>query len=74
MVFLLVLTGQSQTNVISVNVGDYGLVPKATMVTLTLISPNPRTYNNILISQVPISITTSSNGIGYFTNIIWGAI
>jgi len=72
MVFLLVLTGQSQTNVISVNVGDYGLVPKATMVTLTLISPNPRTYNNILISQVPISITTSSNGIGYFTNIIWG--
>jgi len=71
-VFLLVLTGQSQTNVISVNVGDYGLVPKATMVTLTLISPNPRTYNNILISQVPISITTSSNGVGYFTNIIWG--
>jgi len=70
-VFVLIFDCKAQTNVISVNVGDYGLQPLSNRVTLNLIYPNPRIYNNTLISQAPISITTS-NGLGYFTNIIWG--
>tara|TARA_R110000868_G_scaffold183873_2_gene425219 strand:- start:1617 stop:4679 length:3063 start_codon:yes stop_codon:yes gene_type:complete len=65
-------TNYFQTNVIMVNIADYGLAPQSMRITLTLISPNPRTYNNYLISSTPISTVTGTNGIGYFTNLIWG--
>ena len=75
-VWLVTLACQAQTltNVIYGNVGDYGLAPQRKVnVTLTLVSPNPRTINNIQIRQDPISIPSDTNGYYAFTNIQWGS-
>ena len=70
---LLSLSGLAQNNILVADVRDYGMAVKSTSVTLTLLSPNPRTYNGVLVSQQPVSVTTGTNGIGYFTNILWGS-
>jgi hypothetical protein len=63
----------AQTNVIFVDVGDYGLVPVPHgLVTLTLVAPKPRTYNGITIQNMAKAAYTDANGIAWFTNIIWG--
>ena len=52
-----------QTNIIYGNIGDYGLHPvQQVAITLTLVQPNPRTVNNILIRQDPISTFTDTKG------------
>ena len=67
------LQGQVLTNVLTGTVGDYGLRnPSNVTVTLTLISPNPRTINNILIRQDPTNTVTDTGGAFAFTNIQWG--
>lgn len=66
------LSSPAQTNTILVNVGDYGLNPQRTTVTWTLLAPNPRTINGVLIAQQPIGKPTGADGKAYFTNIIWG--
>ncbi len=64
---------QAQTNVIYADVANYGLTPQTRInVTWTLLSPNPRTYNGILIRQDPFSKATGTNGQARWTNIIWG--
>ena len=64
---------QTLTNVIYGSVGDYGLNPQQQVtITLTLQSPNPRTVNNILVRQDPVSQTSDMNGNFSFTNIQWG--
>lgn len=55
-VVLSAFIASAQTNVIYGTVGDYGLNPQRRVnVTLTLISPNPRTVGSFLIRQDPIA-------------------
>jgi hypothetical protein len=71
---LAVCRAQTLTNVVFGTVGDYGLSPQRKVnVTLTLVSPNPRTINNIPIRQDPVATTTDTNGWFAFTNIQWGS-
>lgn len=67
--------GQTQlTNVLSGNVGDYRMLPQNRVgVTMTLLWPNPRTFNGWFIRQDPISTTSNTNGYFAFTNVQWGA-
>ena len=72
---LVVTQSRSQvlTNVIYGNIGNYGLSPQTNVtVTLTLISPNPRTVNNIAVMQDPQPTVTDTSGNFSFTNIQWG--
>lgn len=62
-----------QTNVIYGNVGDYGMNPQVQVpVTLKLVSPNPRIWDNFLIQQEPVTHNSNTNGAFAFTNVIWG--
>lgn len=62
----------SQTNILTGNVGDYGLNPTNAMVTLTLLSPNPRVVNGFFVRSDPVQQTAQTNGAFAFTNIQWG--
>ena len=63
----------AQTNVLYGNVGDYSAnIQPGVQVTLTLLSPNPRTSGNFLIQQDPVSTQTDTNGYFAFTNILFG--
>lgn len=63
----------AQTNVLYLPVGDYSQTPQVGVpVTLTLISPNPRTINGIAIRQDPMAVDTDADGKAWFTNVIWG--
>ena len=70
---LAFLCARAQTNVIQVPVGDLGqtALPGVT-VTWTLNDPNPRVVNGVAIRQQPVSALTDSNGIAWFTNMVWG--
>ena len=63
----------AQTNIINVPVADYtGTGQTNFTVTFTLLSPNPRTVNNLLITQKPM-VKSSGNATNVtFTNVIWG--
>lgn len=62
-----------QTNLLTFDTRDYGQYPQPSVrITLTLITPNPRTYSGLFIRQQPISKFTDTAGVGYFTNILWG--
>lgn len=70
---MLSAAAQAQTNVIYADVGDLGAaLQKNVNVTWTLLDPNPRTYNGIVINQTPKSQASDANGRAWFTNMIWG--
>ena len=63
----------AQQNVITFTVADFGQAAVAnTRVTLTLLSPNPRTSGVTFIRQDPVAKLTSSLGVCTFNNILWG--
>ena len=63
----------AQTNYLYGNVGDYSLNPQpGVQVTLTLLSPNPRTVGNVLVQQDPVATATDTNGSFGFTNVQFG--
>jgi hypothetical protein len=62
-----------QTNLLTFDTRDHGQIAQPNIrVTLSLLSPNPRTYEGQFIRQQPIAKLTDASGIGYFTNILWG--
>ncbi|MDE1871714.1 MAG: hypothetical protein KGI06_05755 [Candidatus Micrarchaeota archaeon] len=62
-----------QTNLLTGYVGDYGVAPQSGInCTLTLVSPNPRTFNQTFITVAPLSVQSDTNGYFAFTNILWG--
>ena len=63
----------AQTNVLYVDVADYGLAPQGKVnCTLTLLSPLNRTVNGIAPRNDPMGRTSNTNGRAYWTNIVWG--
>jgi hypothetical protein len=63
----------AQTNIINVPVADYtGTGQTNFTVTFTLLSPNPRTVNGILITQKPMARSSGTATNVTFTNVIWG--
>lgn len=77
-ILLLLLLGggaasAQQTNRIYFQVGNYEQQAQTNVrVSLTLLWPNPRTFNGLLIRQDPVAATSDSSGIAYFTNVVWG--
>lgn len=70
---VLAFTGGAQTNLLTGSVANYGLAPQTGIAcTLTLVSPNPRTVNGVFIRRDPVVATSGTNGLFYFTNVIWG--
>ena len=64
----------AQTNVLTGTVVNYGISPETNVVvTLTLVSPNPRIVDGEFVRRDPIVTYSSTNdGSFSFTNIIWG--
>jgi hypothetical protein len=62
-----------QNNILTGNVGDYGVAPQSNVVcTLTLLSPQPRLVGGVFVRSQPITNATDGNGAFWFTNIAWG--
>ena len=71
--FFVALALNAQTNVINVPVADYtGTGQTNFTVTFTLLSPNPRTVNALLITQKPMVKNSGTSTNVSFTNVIWG--
>lgn len=62
-----------QTNLLTGYVGNYGVAPQANIAcTLTLVDPNPRTFNQTFITVQPQTVYSDANGYFSYANILWG--